>query len=150
WQQMRIDERAGIGHPPDGDQQCRTQDELDDSPKPLAVETGTEIGQWGDRCCRKRHQQSRGARKAKPSSQVASNGRASARPSPRGRSKPSISLAFSPPSRAAPGGAQPAYGRWPALRLPIKNAISRRVCPLQMFIYICQYVTLEQIVCNID
>src|SRR5262249_22712374 len=57
---------------------------------------------------------------------------------------------FPPPSRAAPGGAQPAYGRWPPLRLPIKNAISRRVCPLQMFIYICQYVTLEQIVCNID
>src|SRR3984893_15080258 len=85
----------------------------------------------------------------KPSSQLASNGRASARPSARERSQPPISLVFSRVLGRA-GGAQPAPGPWPAPRLPIKNAVFQPVCALQTFIYICQCVMSEQIVCNID
>src|SRR5260370_27344098 len=85
----------------------------------------------------------------KPSSQVASNGRASARPSARERSQPPISLVFSRVLGRA-GGAQPAPGPWPAPRLPIKNAVFQPVCALQTLLYICQCATSEQIVSNID
>src|SRR5246127_1919820 len=88
-------------------------------------------------------------RGSKPSSQVASKGRASARPSARERSQPPISLVFSRVV-AAPEAFNRHMARWAAPRLPIKNAVFRRVCSLQTFIYICQCVTPEQIVCNID
>src|SRR5207302_531533 len=52
---MRIDQRAGIGHPPERDQQSGPSDELERAAQPLAVEAAAQIGEWTRGDCGDRH-----------------------------------------------------------------------------------------------
>ena len=54
-QQVRIDQGAGIGHPPERDQQRRPHDELDDAAKALAVDARCPGERRVGRGCSERH-----------------------------------------------------------------------------------------------
>jgi hypothetical protein len=54
-QQVRIDQGAGIGHPPERDQQRRPHDELDDAAEAPAVRSRRPGERWVGRGCSERH-----------------------------------------------------------------------------------------------